>query len=44
MTLFQPLVVDEDDNNSVEPPLVAEGKSSRIQFPDDSVLFDLFKK
>jgi hypothetical protein len=44
MTLFQPLAVDGDDSNSVDSPVVAEGKSSRIRFPDDMFIYSLFKK
>jgi hypothetical protein len=31
---------EEDDSNSVELSLVAEGRSSRIRFPDDPFLID----
>ncbi|XP_069705642.1 peroxidase-like isoform X2 [Periplaneta americana] len=34
----------EEDSNSVEPPVIAEGRSTRVRFPDDSFLFDFFKK
>jgi hypothetical protein len=45
LTLFQPVIVDEeDDTNSVEPSLIAEGRSSRILFPDDPFLSDFFEK
>ncbi|XP_023726192.2 lactoperoxidase-like [Cryptotermes secundus] len=40
-----PVTVDgEDDSNSVEPSLTAEGRSSRILFPDDPFLSDFFEK
>jgi hypothetical protein len=38
------IVDEEDDSNSVEPALVAEGRSSRIRFPDDPFLLDFFEK
>jgi hypothetical protein len=39
------VIVDgEDESNSVEPSLIAEGRSSRIRFPDDPFLFDFFEK
>lgn len=46
MTLFQPVLSDEEDeSNSVEPPLIADSsRSSRFRFPDDPFLFDLFDK
>jgi hypothetical protein len=38
------IVDEEDDSNAVEPSLIAEGRSSRIRFPDDPFLFDSFEK